>query len=159
MSLSKFIRRLRSIDEKGRFKLINIVNSQRNEIIKKNKENLAGGKLSTGGDITNLNDRDVESTGRTNSYSSSYLASREVRAKKKQTEYVDLRLTGQYYKSIKYQKTPRGGKISSNDPKEKYIDERYGEDTLGLQEEQLQEIAEKSAEMLSQYIVKQLTNI
>jgi hypothetical protein len=155
--LHKFISKLEGINRNAHFKLINIVNQNRRLIEDANRERLADGKLSDGTSI--INNRSGESTFGTNRYSKYWAEKRQNRGR--QVEYVDLKYTGNFYKSIKYKKTEDGGKIISTDSDQKKlndIDDRYGDKVLGLTENELDNIAKDAAIQLSEFIAQKISD-
>lgn len=134
-----------------------------------NRKHLREGKLQTGKDIINLNDPGDESTGGTNRYSrlggkfgssASYEAKR--RRKGLQTDHVDLRFGGEFYRNTKYTKLKDGGKLDyeGNDGiKYREIESRYGKDVIGVTEEDLQELSDQVAQEVIDSITAKFCNI
>ena len=155
--LHNFITKLNALKNTANLRLLNIVNEKSGWIEDKNRERLTKGKLSDGSQITNLHPN--ESASGTSRYSK--LHARIRHEARLQDEYVDLKFKGKFYESIKYKKTAKGGQIISTDSDKKKVDDidsRYGTRVLGLTEDELQTLADQSAQQLATFIAQKISD-
>jgi hypothetical protein len=159
--LRTLIQRLQSLtQEKLERGFVTKFNAKSQTLEGLNRKHLREGKLATGKDIINLNDG--ESTFGTNRYSSSYVKKRKAGRKTPQEGPVVLKFDGDFYANTKYKKESDGGTLSyegSDKKKEKYIDQRYGEDIVGILDSDLDEITELVAQQVTDAITAKFTNI
>lgn len=139
MSISKLNKLIKKLETLDTFLI-----DESDKFIDKNKKVLAGqnvqqmkddGQESTGNAIFYQHSRKGE-TGKYGAYSKPYQKYKEGLGK--ETRYVDLRLTGEFHRSITLiQFNPGEWRFVSEDDKAPYLIANYGIDILGIQEDRL----------------------
>lgn len=154
--LHNFITKLKALDSKANMMLLNIVNNNKTLIEDANRDRLAEGKNIDGSYIFN---NPSNTPTRLGSYSRWWAEIRKEAGR--QIDYVDLKYKGNLYNSIKYRKTKDGGEIISTDTDKKKIediDRRYGQQWLGLTEQELDNLAIDAAENLATLIAQKISD-
>lgn len=145
--LDKFINNLANLQ-----KNVNVLLDKRliKDLSDKSREQLSEGKREDG---TNISYEDGRST-----YSPNY--KKQKQRKGLQNEYIDLKYSGTFHKSIKTQKKSKGvyENISNDSVYTGKLKGLFGGDQLllGINEESANEIAEKLAQDIENLILKEL---
>jgi len=128
--IKEHIKALRSFRNQAEMLAVDLaVEEEAAEVARMNREQLSDGEQSDGNKLKPP-------------YSEKYAAFK--RKKGLRTDVVTLRLEGDFYKSIKPNKTaPDAFEMESDDGKAKYLIARYGKAVLGLNEDNIDLLAER----------------